>query len=419
MKNYISLLLFLILITSCTDPENDFFLSNINLSQEFISIQVNEQATISILEDLAGFQNEPVISWETSDPAIVRIDNGLITGLAAGRAIISATVNGIQSNSTLVEVKGVIDLDNDVYIVGTQGKKLVYWKNGIIHEIKEAEKRIIVNSIRVENGDVYIAGVENYFNGKTNAKYWKNDVEVVLSNETSVAKDLFIWQNDVYVVGYQNNNTGVSNACIWKNGVLEFLDDGGKFSIANSIEIVYGNILISGYISRFVDGQIVNEAKYWFNGEETILSKSSSAEAVDIILNDTKVYCLVNDVKNNTVVPTYWVDAQNVPLTELNAVGKSMVIVDDRLYIAGRVFDQVTNEEYLTLWFDETESRLSNQDLYGEAVDIALGKGDIYILGNHKREGTVVPSYWKNGVEILFTPANISSYATALAVVPK
>ncbi len=93
--------------------------------------------------------------------------------------------------------------------------------------------KVEVNSIHVNNTDVYVAG--RYNDGKRDvACYFKNGIKTDLNSksEKSGVTSIFIYEIDIYAVG---NDDG---ACYWKNGVKTKIGNGIDNPRANSIFVV-------------------------------------------------------------------------------------------------------------------------------------------------------------------------------------
>ena len=124
-----------------------------------------------------------------------------------------------------------------------------YWKNGVEVVLSDGTVDAGASSIAVVDGNIYIAGNEiNKSTGNTMAVYWKNGARTVLDNGGTgsfgaVATTISVIGKDVYVAGrIEKNNKRI--ATYWKNGTAIMLSDESKDSEANSI-VVQGGVSIS------------------------------------------------------------------------------------------------------------------------------------------------------------------------------
>jgi hypothetical protein len=85
-----------------------------------------------------------------------------------------------------------------------------------------------INSIAVNNGDVYAVGFLDEPNNGLDAASWLNGGSIPLSGVAgnSYASSVFVNGKDVYVAGGTNNSFGNDRALYWKNGNPVFLKNG-------------------------------------------------------------------------------------------------------------------------------------------------------------------------------------------------
>lgn len=143
--------------------------------------------------------------------------------------------------STKSSVANAIALNgNDVYVAGDDvinGKptSALFWKNGTSFFLgSENASSSSGNAIAFKNNDIYIAGYAA-INAQPIAVYWKNGTMNKPSNAVSfrAAFGIATFGNDVYVVGGGNLS---GSATIWKNDSQVQLDQNG--SVAKSIAVV-------------------------------------------------------------------------------------------------------------------------------------------------------------------------------------
>jgi hypothetical protein len=246
--------------------------------------------------------------------------------------------------------------DNDLYATGYDGNFMVTWKNGVMTKITDGHNLNLAAADIVVNGsDVYVGGWE-LVDSKSVAKYWKNGVDVSISDGTndSAITAMFVSGNDVYACGYEMNN-GVESARLWKNGVGVSVTDDTNESYAMSIFVKGTDIYVGGY-ERSTNGVIV--AKYWKNGVATVLSDGTNLHAaVDIFVSD-----------DNTVYTT------GFSLTTDFLDGESLLW---------------KNTDLTVLPYDISLG-------YGKGRKVFVSGSDVYVYGTNGNR-TIV---WKNGSQM-------------------
>lgn len=141
---------------------------------------------------------------------------------------------------------GIVVSGGDVYVVGTEGNEVKYWKNGIDVVLPGGH---YANSIAVSGNDVYVSGgaeIYGIMESHSVAVYWKNANMVRLSNDSDIsnASAIAVLDNNVYVAGRFRKTIPAFLrgepflAASWTNGAAEPITDGKEDAFANSIFIV-------------------------------------------------------------------------------------------------------------------------------------------------------------------------------------
>ena len=105
-KIYISLILLLIAIIPMHVKALGF---NLKKSSLILGVGLTEKLNYTIEEEL----NSSDIIWKSSDPSVATVENGIVTAISEGSAIITASINGISStckvtvSSSYVSVTGI------------------------------------------------------------------------------------------------------------------------------------------------------------------------------------------------------------------------------------------------------------------------------------------------------------------------
>lgn len=150
---------------------------------------------------------------------------------------------------------------SDVYAAGINSGSAVYWLNGSMNTLSGGT---CVHSIVVANGYMYMAGENN----GAGAIYW-TDSSGSMTYTTlpggTIAYSLVLYNGQVYIAG-----TDGSNAVYWVDGTEHILSGG---TVAYSVAIsLTGDVYIAG-----TDG---TNAVYWKNGVVKILPGGSVANSV-------------------------------------------------------------------------------------------------------------------------------------------
>lgn len=176
----------------------------------------------------------------------------------------------------------------DVFIAGTTNEErrrgnAVYWKNTQEHKLDFANSGTRARAIAVENNNIHVLGRVTGFEDRS--RYWKNGKLTPISN-TALNKDmepqdLFVTQNDVYILGLDFSDTSFL-AKYWKNGIEIPLSDGSKSYFPQSIQVLDDDVYVTGVEGTHRFG---GKPVYWKNGEITYLSDNYGAAAFSLHLN--------------------------------------------------------------------------------------------------------------------------------------
>lgn len=100
---------FLLLATvGCGDSSPGSRVTAVSVSLPDVLVVGNrEHATVSIGTNTAGTAPTPTVTWETSDPSVVRVDaSGRAEAVGAGSAFVSAHVSGVSGTARVSVVPG-------------------------------------------------------------------------------------------------------------------------------------------------------------------------------------------------------------------------------------------------------------------------------------------------------------------------
>jgi hypothetical protein len=298
--------------------------------------------------------------------------------------------------------------EKKVYMAGYQ---MLYYNNivGMLWENDSAIRitsgdghRAIATSVFVLNGDVYVSGYYPLDMGDI-AMYWKNGVEVRLTDGTTLAKAnaIYVVGRDIYVAGYEQYANKRQMAKYWKNGRSVNLTDGNLDANATSV-FVSGKFVyvagVEGYVGP--NNHLTHVAKYWKNGIAMSLSDSVNFPYVSsIFVSGKDVYVAGGISINNTRIAAYWKNGVIKKLTEGVPYGmaESIFVSGKDVYVAGTEIYNVDGS-FAMCWKNDSAIRLTDGTRYAEAFSVCVADGDVYVGGSAADSNGYAAVYWKNGV---------------------
>tara|TARA_R110000744_G_scaffold366517_1_gene475606 strand:+ start:2409 stop:4007 length:1599 start_codon:yes stop_codon:yes gene_type:complete len=368
----------------------EVLLMELQLNQSELSLKSGNNSTLNVTTEI-GDAN---VLWETSNPTIANVVEGVVTALKSGSVIISATVAGVSA-SCAVTVEPVIYVTG-YERVGIQAEAK-YWKNGEDITLPNFGFNAFTRAIQVTEEDIYVAGYEFNQSNVAVAKFWKNGVSENLFYD-GVADDIQVEGGDVHVVGYELNGSKFV-AKYWMNGADINLTDGQENAGARAITIFEGDVYIAGYERNDAFNGGNNVAKYWKNGISVNLSDGSlNEEAVAIQVVNGDVYAAGYEFTGFFNVAKYWRNGTAVNLTngDYEAKATSIQVVDGDIYVAGYEFNGSTS--VAKYWKNGTVVNLSDGTHSAEATSIHIVDGNVYVAGYESNGTYDIAKYWKNGV---------------------
>ena len=197
----------------------------------------------------------------------------------------------LTSFPTASAASSILFQGSDTYITGKYTTGVIagptkdypcYWKNGIVQTLPtdvtpppgDSRVSAFATGIALAGADVYACGYTGSLTGKYVATYWKNGVEIKLTDGTTDALINCIGSigNDVYMGGFQASASGKSIAMLWRNGNPVPLTDGTDYAGVYAISVHGNDVYLAGNKGNS-DGSI--SAVYWKNGIIHVLPGSS------------------------------------------------------------------------------------------------------------------------------------------------
>jgi hypothetical protein len=333
-----------------------------------------------------------------------------------------------------------------IYVLGTSGNSVVYWKNGTPFVLGPNYKSYASGMVLAGN-DLYISGGHRITDTTSAVQYWKNGIGTDLPDTTGRVKadGIFVSGSKVYVAGtmryYDNSTTPYTGptasypkwgdvAVCWKNGLPVLLPGNSFFNFYQGfVTGVYADYVSGIFVSGtdvYVAGgsgqyqvqtpSTYNFAGYWKNGIFTALPgflDSTSAqfayfpETSSIYVSGDDVYVTgflggsaSADLINKAI---FW--KNGIP-TVLNtspgtyAEVRATVVVGNDTYMVGAFgANYAKDREYhAAYWKNGVPVILDSSNNPSYAISIFVIGNDVYAAGEITINGNAYPTYWRNGV---------------------
>jgi hypothetical protein len=341
-------------------------------------------------------------------------------------------INVTTNTKTITSVDDFIVLSIYVagYEVSSNGKSQAkYWKNGVPVIVSDLSSYNETNSIAVSGNDVYVGGIEQIYGQTTifNGKYWKNGVNtnfISLSNNYLDVVAMAVVGNDIYFATNEFENQKYIPK-YWKNGISSALSDGSISEYVTSMAVVGTDVYAAGREDAIYAVQL-QKAKYWKNGKAFVLTGGSTNEdATAINVVDKDIYVAGYETKNNgNRVAKYWKNGipTNVVTTSTYSDARSVAVSSGNIYMAG---SEIREGRYAaTYWKNGIGVELATDEKEGtaEATSIAVEGNNIVVAGNIKvyRNSTDIylAKYWRNGKVVNLSDGTNRAYATSVVIAP-
>lgn len=290
----------------------------------------------------------------------------------------------------------------DIFIVGQADEKATLWKNGEIVDQKEQSR---FESVFVSGDDVHIGG-SNFRGGDNYAKIWKNGVEMNIEGGTNPSKieSIYVDNDQVYAAGYENKGSSYEEeAKLWKNGVANTI--GGRHHRATSVFVHNNDVYV---VTSF------ETDKLWKNNSELLSLSGAFFESV--FVKDNDVYLVGYSRNDNRVrVATLWKNGVRQELSNNDTRAKKVFVYNNDVYVIG--YERDNSRLKAKLWKNGVDQNITLGVKNSYATDVFVYNDDVYVVGYENDETTdkSVATIWINGAPQRLT-TNTSNSSRAYSI---
>lgn len=239
-------------------------LESITLNKNSISLKINEEGNLAVIYNPSNTTVAKNISWASSNSNVVTVYDGVIKGINAGTAIITASIDGKEAKC-VVTVKensiknATIDLQEKDYVyTGNEIKPNVNIAlNGLGLILNKDYKIEYFNNKNIGIGKIKIKGIGNYqgdidleFNIVPNPNEGKKDLNDYFKNSGYKIYDNYVYGFNIGDLVSTIKDKLNNNLIMIKNG-QDIISTGTVFNLNNQeyIAVLYGDINGDGKIN--------------------------------------------------------------------------------------------------------------------------------------------------------------------------
>ena len=393
------------------------------------SIKVGETTEIEATVEPADATNKNV-TWSTSDESVATVEDGVITGVAAGNATITVTTEDggftadCEVTVTSIAVEDIsLNLDNTSLKIGATVElvatvlpedatnKEVEWSsdntavatvdNGIVTGLSEGTaviKATTVDGNMSASCTVRVVGVEIYAAGSCIGSdwmnypfYWINGTPYQISEEYGDIRGIASVNGELWLTG----NDASNQACYWVDGIMTSLNEPGYATILTSED--------NYYIINPVDYSGFN---YWKNSGSMATVDGYSTGAVAYGMMDGKLYAIVQNYDYETSARTSELWCEDGSLESIGEAIEAPIAFcksgSDMYYLGSYALGEWG--PYMAAYWKNDESGVDLCDAQGPGSDfgtIQADGSDIYIgMGTVDASWMPVVKVYKNGEEL-------------------
>jgi len=322
----------------------------------------------------------------------------------------------------------VTDKKPSVYLLGTTGDSIVYWKDDTLVLLgTTGSVETYVNDIAVTGGHVYVSGGTHTYDFRIlfgTPMLWTDGKMTQLPDTSGLGTTGGVFANgsDVYVAGTVGTAQGPT-AVVWKNGVASLMPDTGRLNeYVNGIAVSGSDVYVSGgnYSQYLSPSSASYLACYWKNGkihslDSGLIGRYPASTLIlgyptttGLFVSGSDVY--ISGIKDSAFPSStpqaysykeramYWKNGTPVllPVTDQGTQALAIVEANDNVYLAGIV--NYIGSSGATMWNNGVLQPIPFSGPKSSANGIAVSGTDVYVAGMEYVNGKSYATRWKNGV---------------------
>lgn len=278
------------------------------------------------------------------------------------------------------------------------------WKNSTLKTLNPSSS----NLFAVTPTDMHIFGNDVYLSANIQAAdtpapaYWKNDQLIPLPPPAAarggLTTGIFANSSGVYVSGICNKS--VNAACVWIDGVLSEKDtrsNGGNSMMSGVTSI--GNALHFASMNSSIYQYGNDRRTYWVDSVATDLDADKLGKIRQF---GGKTYIVG---RSSAGRPAYWIDGKSgaIELSTVEGEALDIFVEDGNIYVGGytgSLFPNVAGAtpRVATTWKMNANGVVANNLEGSEVYGLVAINGDVFSVGKAK---SGKPSYWQNSNAVL------------------
>lgn len=452
-----------LVFASCQKDPEKIEVSSITLNPEELVLEPGNSTrlNVTVAPENADYDE---IAWTSDNTGVVTVDNGTVTAVSNGAAVITATVEGKSATCKVTVSTSVAEIKiSHSEITLEVGKKQalavtilpedaeyseITWESdnasvavvdaeGVVTSVAEGTANITAKAggksasckvTVVKASVIYITGYDDKLG--TAFRWTRGDHSATdLStdpNQATRAFDITLSGDDVYIGGCATNKDGYFIPTLWKNGQAQTLMDASQpiDGDVQSVCVSGNDVYAAGWyrVDRTATTSKKRDAAVvWKNGVQIELVSPSYAEAFEVRAQGNKVFvCGFTTNSDGFAMPTLWTSSDGFDTFQTKTFGavakhayaEGMCVSGDDVYMVG-YGDNGENRSAMLWKNDEAVKILDNGKSY--AYSVAVADGHVYVVGyvvkTYENGECAVATLWVDGAAQSLTDIKKDSQA--------
>lgn len=452
-----------LVFASCQKDPEKIEVSSITLEPTELTLEPGNTAwlKVTVAPENADYDG---IAWTSDNTGVVTVDNGTVTAVANGEAVITATVEGksatckVTVSTSVAEIK-LSHTEITMEVGKTQALTAtvlpddaeyseITWESdnasvaevdaeGVVTSVAEGTATITVRAgdksasckvTVVKAAVIYITGYDDKLGTAfrwTRGDYSATDLSTD-PNQATRAFDITLSGDDVYIGGCATNEDGFFIPTLWKNGQAQTLMDASQpiDGDVQSVCVSGSDVYAAGWyrVNRSATTSFKRDAAVvWKNGVQIELVSPSYAQAFDVCAEGNKVFvCGFTTSSDGFAMPTLWTSTDGLSTFQTKTFGgvakhayaEGMCVSGNDVYMVG-YGDNGENRSAMLWKNDEEVKILDNGKSY--AYSVAVADGHVYVVGyvvkTYENGECAVATLWVDGVAQSLTDIKKDSQA--------